>query len=236
MPRSHSSPHSSLHGALPTRGALVALLAPLAPLALLPLLTLLTLLPLLTACSENMDPSTPDGALRSFALSLSAGDSPAVVAQLSRESRDALARLADLSVKTRAAVEGFPAESRAWASREAIAPWMTPEVRPGAEPTLLSLVVKTPWDALKAQPPEEVIEAFSARKVLTEDTQAGVARLRTRALPQVAMKREGELWRVSALDEPLLAAVTLAERNLETLKANADEVRRRVELHLDLPR
>jgi hypothetical protein len=198
--------------------------------------TLLALLAPLAACSENMDPGTPDGALRAFALSLSTGDAPAVVNQLSKESRDALARLADLSVQTRAAVDRFPAEARAWASREALAPWMTPEVRPGAEHALLALVVKAPWDALKARPPEEVLQAFSARKTLNEDAQAGVARLRTRSIAQVSMKREGDVWRVSALDEPLSAAVTAAQRNLETLNANAAEVSRRVTLQLDLPR
>ncbi len=213
----HSSPTSPLLGAL----ALSALT-----------LGALTL----SACGENMDPGTPDGALRSFALSLSAGEAQPVVAQLSKESRDTLARLAALSVSTRAAVDSFPQEARAWAEREAVAPWMTPDVRPGAEATLLSLLLKAPWDALKSQPPEEVLQAFSARRTLHEDLQAGVARFRTRGNLQVSMKREGDVWRVSVFDEQLAAAAAAAERNLETLKSNADEVRRRLELHLDLPR
>ncbi|MBM4290475.1 MAG: hypothetical protein FJ138_02750 [Deltaproteobacteria bacterium] len=219
----------------PSRPARGALRRPLHSALLCALLCVPLCAPLVS-CAENMDPATPDGALRAFALALAAGDAPATLSQLSPESRAALARLAALSAQTRAAVAAFPSEARAWAEREALAPWMTEAVAPGAEAALLALAFKGPWDALRAQPAEGVVQAFSARKVLHEDAQAGVARLRTRALPQVSLRREGGAWRVSALDEPLLAAAAAVERNLEALKANAEEVRRRVGLGLELPR
>jgi hypothetical protein len=73
---------------------------------------------LISACQENVDNHTPDGALRQFAVFLSKGDTLSFYQALSLKTHQSLDQLTKEITQVEVAINRFPSKYRVWAKKK----------------------------------------------------------------------------------------------------------------------
>jgi hypothetical protein len=200
-----------------------------------PYLLLLTCVSVfVSACGDSLDPETPEGALNSFARALTSADEQAIYAHLSAPSKQSLSDLSALSNLLNDKIKALPLEAQPWAKSNAMPAWMVDQ-RALSGVNLFSLMSNEASAQIKRLPAEQVEQSFRTTRVISESGDGQIVRLKTRALPQVIMRKEGARWSVASFEEPLAQAVATTQNNIKALKQSQVELERRVKLNLPMP-
>ncbi len=181
-------------------------------------------------CSENLDPNTPDGALRVFAKAFTNGSSDWLYEQLTEKTKTSLNELWTVYQKQQKLVLSYPASHQKWAQKNT-----TPAFAQASDAkALFKLLIDQKLVWLKGQNPQEIEQGLNGRKVL--QSQKDKAVVITRAQEQIELKLEKEIWRIAVFETIIQDLIKHNTSNMENMKKNLDEIQRRQALNLQLPK
>jgi hypothetical protein len=180
-------------------------------------------------CSENMDPNTPDGALRIFAKDFALQQGDLLYEKLTENTKNNLAELLSIYQKQQKLAMTYPASHQKWAQKET-----SIELAQAKDAkALFNLLIKNKLVWLKDQKAEEIEQGLNGRKVI--QSQKDKAIVITRSQDQIELKFEKEIWRIAIFENSIQDLIKHNQNNMENMKKNLDEIQRRQSLNLQLP-
>jgi hypothetical protein len=195
----------------------------------------LLLIPLLmitvTACSQNLDPTTPDGAMREFAKSFAYEKHDLLYERLTNKTHQNLKDLIVLFQKRLKLASTYPSAQQKWAKKDLENQY--DGINDGK--ALFMLILKDEFDLLKGKPAEEIEQYFNAKSVHFNAEDASKAYIFTRTKDRIDLLLEDGIWKISTFEGFSKRLLDETQETIETMDKNLKEIKRRQDLNLSLP-